>query len=515
MMSEKESSRINETNKNSNFEYNHYDRDDHSHHSNYSDRSHSDHIDPENHKIEPYIENSTEEGLKRTSKKQNTSSTHSNEYDTEEGRSVQEMPPFPGQPMIEPVNSIGNQSEQELAFPEGGAKAWLCVLGSWASMLATFGMVNCGGPIQAYLVTHQLKNFTESEISWILSVYAFLFFFGGVQVGPIFDTYGLKPILIPGCIGSVLSTFFLSLSTEYYQFMLGYGVLGGLSASLIFTPAIASVGHFFYRKRGVATGMAATGGAFGGLIYPLAMEKMFSELSFGWTMRVIGFVNLALLILAVLTIRTRLPQNKARGASVDIKAFKDKRFLFCTLGAFMIEFGIFVPVNYLTVYSLKHGVSEQTSYRMVVFLSVGSVLGRFLPGWFADKYGRFNVMVITTMLCAISCLAVWLPANDNLGAIVSFSVLFGIFSGSGISLTPVCISQICKTEDYGKRYGTCYFVASIGVLVGLPIAGAILQRQNGSYQGLIIFSGLCYFIGSCLFVFARGIGGGWKLWKIY
>jgi ABC-type multidrug transport system permease subunit len=79
----------------------------------------------------------------------------------------------------------------------------------------------------------------------------------------------------------------------------------------------------------------------------------------------------------------------------------------------------------------------------------------------------------------------------------------------------VCISQICKTEDYGKRYGTCYFFVSFGTLTGLPIAGAIQARQNGSYQGLILFSSAAYVIGIAFFIMVRIIGGGWSLKKIY
>lgn len=55
--------------------------------------------------------------------------------------------------------------------------------------------------------------------------------------------------------------------------MLDFGVLGGLGTSLIFTPAVSSIGHWFYKKRGNATGVAATGGAVGMFV------KLFSRTS--------------------------------------------------------------------------------------------------------------------------------------------------------------------------------------------------------------------------------------------
>lgn len=444
-------------------------------------------------------------------------------------RTAGEMAPPPAQPMIQPTSSRqtytsntndienhnDNESNEEDGFPEGGWKAWGVVFGAWCAMTSSFGVINAAGFIQAYLTQHQLKDKSESEVSWIFSIFLFLFFFGGVQVGPVFDAYGLKFVLVPGCVGIVLAIMFLSLSTEYYQCMLGFGVLGGISSSMVFTPSIAAVGHWFYERRGWATGVAATGGAVGGLVFPLIMNKMVHSIGFPWTIRVVGFIVLALCIGAVFTLKTRLPMNKSAGGAIDLKAFKDVRFVLACLGTFMIEWGIFVPINYITSYALSQGVGTNLAYNIVAFLNVGSIFGRFLPGYMADRFGRYNVMVITATATGIFCLALWIPAGDNVAAIIAFAVLFGFWSGTGICLTPVCISQICRTEDYGKRYGTCYFVVSFGVLTGLPIAGEIVNRQNGSYTGLIAFSGATYLCGAVFFLAARIVGAGWKLKTIY
>ncbi|ANB12530.1 Mch4p [Sugiyamaella lignohabitans] len=408
-----------------------------------------------------------------------------------------------------------NLPEEDMDFPEGGVRAWLVVFGSWAAMTSTFGIVNTSGYLQAWLSEHQLQHMSQSQISWIFSIYLFLFFLGGVLVGPIFDNYGLRPIFIPGCIGSVASLFILSVCKEYYQFILGFSILGGASATLVFTPSIAIVGHWFYRRRAGATGIACTGGACGGIMFPLLMIKLMPKIGFGWTIRIVGFIALFLLVVAVATLETRVPLAKSSGTIIDIKSLKDPRFACTTIGIFMIEWAIFIPITYLTSYALAKGVNQTFSYQLLAILNAGSILGRGLPGYLADIFGRFNVMIITTVVCAVMCLALWLPAGSSVTVMIAFAVMFGFWSGTGICLTPVCVSQVCKTEDYGKRYGTCYFFASFAVLTGLPIAGAIQNAQNGSYQGLILFASLTYLCGTCFFVLARIIGGGWKLTAIY
>jgi len=53
------------------------------------------------------------------------------------------------------------------AFPEGGRQAWLTVAGSSALLFVSFGWINCVGVFQDYYETHQLKDYTTSQISWI------------------------------------------------------------------------------------------------------------------------------------------------------------------------------------------------------------------------------------------------------------------------------------------------------------------------------------------------------------
>ena len=53
------------------------------------------------------------------------------------------------------------------SFPEGGAKAWFTVAGASACLFVSFGWVNCVGIFQDYYQTHQLKEYSASNIAWI------------------------------------------------------------------------------------------------------------------------------------------------------------------------------------------------------------------------------------------------------------------------------------------------------------------------------------------------------------
>jgi MFS family permease len=399
-------------------------------------------------------------------------------------------------------------------YPEGGLEAWLVVLGCWASLTAGMGLLNVLSSLHAWISTHQLASYSSSSVGWIFSTFPFFLYFAGVQIGPIFDVYGPRVLVIAGSIGLVTSLMCLSVSTEYYQFMLSFGVLGGLSTCCLFTSAVSAIGHWFHRRRGFAMGIACTAGGTGGLAYSLIMLFLAPRIGFGWSIRIIGFICAGLCTIACLFVKSRLPPNKAKGAKIDIKALRDPPYAIITLAVFLVEFAVFIPYTFLVDQALAAGMSRELSYALVCILNSAAIPGRLLPGYIADKYGRLNTMTITTIICCLLTFLLWLIGSGNHAAIIAYTVLFGFWSGAAISLTPVCIQQVCKTEDIGKRTGTTFTISSFGTLIGIPIAGAILgdgRGRGGGYDGLIAFSGGVYVLASVAFVVARGLTGGWKL----
>lgn len=55
-------------------------------------------------------------------------------------------------------------------------------------------------------------------------------------------------------------------------------ILFGFSASLLYSPATAVSGHWFLRRRSTAVGIVVCGSGLGGVIYPIALRRMFDEL---------------------------------------------------------------------------------------------------------------------------------------------------------------------------------------------------------------------------------------------
>lgn len=305
-------------------------------------------------------------------------------------------------------------------------------------------------------------------------------------------------------------TLLMTIPAEFYQFILSFGFCGGISASLLFNPSLSAIGHWFCKRRAFATGVACTAGGIGGIVFSLIILYLAPVIGFPWAIRVVAFISLGLLAIANILLRKRLPNNKKAKVYIDFSLFREINFSVTVAAVFLVEFAVFIPYTYLCSYALSSGFDSRDAYLQSVLLNVGALPGRVLPGYIADRFGAFNTMIVTSFACGAFILGLWLTADGVRARVIAFSILFGFWSGAAISLSPVCVSRVCKIEHYGKYNGMTYFVASFGALVGIPIAGALVDNSASPFNNLIWFAGGFYMVACIAFGIARGVAGGWR-----
>lgn len=291
----------------------------------------------------------------------------------------------------------------------------------------------------------------------------------------------------------------------------------GLGGALLNNPAYAVIGHFFNRRRGLATGLAATAGSIGGIVFPLILQATLPRLGYPWSMRILGFILLALAVPANLLVRTRLPPaEETLSVWPNFRLFLDPKLACCCGGIFFMEYGVLIPLTYVVSYAADHGLDPGESYVLPALLNAGSVVGRAIPGLLADKWGRFNMIILTVGMCAVSILGLWLPAGGSKALLVVFTVVLGFASGGNVSLLPVCVGQLCDSREYGRFLSSVMLVASFGTLTGIPIGGALLRLPGETgWTALVLFSALSYVIALGFYICARVQVVGWHLRTIY
>lgn len=230
--------------------------------------------------------------------------------------------------------------------PDGGLKAWLQVAMGFLVLFTTWGWLNSFGAFQTYYTSTLTES--PSTISWIGSIQVWLTFFISACSGRLLDAGLFLPTLFVGSVLQLVGIFLMSLSTQYWHLMLTQGVLTGLGGGIIFCPSIGLIATYFQDNRALAIGLTTLGNSVGGMIYPLIVRELLPEIGFPWTARVLGFVNLACLCLAMCFMRPRLPPRKS-GPIVDWKAFKEPVFVLYASGLFFAMSSLYFTLYYVSI----------------------------------------------------------------------------------------------------------------------------------------------------------------------
>lgn len=419
------------------------------------------------------------------------------------------------------------ESDDGSEFPDGGLQAWLAVLGAFVGLVPVFGMLNSTGAIESYISKHQLKDVPSSTVSWIFSLYLALSFLSCIFSGGYFDRNGSTIPMMVGSLVYVGGLFALANCQKTYQFILAFSVCSGIGTGILMTPLVSVVATWFYRRRGIATSVATMGGSIGGVIFPIMLRRLYSEVGYQWAIRILAFVFLACLLFALKFAHEREKpvaepfKSKKDMAkwyafeSLNWRYFLDWKFLFTALAASLAESSLTTAATYLTSYSLARGNSETMSYYLITANNGLGVLGRYIPAYLADKWlGRFNVSIITISMAAFFNFVIWLPFGGHSGALWAYACLYGFSTGSILTLTPVCIGQISSTQDFGKRYATAYFLQALITIPVLPIGGAIIGKGSiANYNNFVVYVSVLMTAGAVSYLISRNICVGFRLAK--
>ncbi|KAF2190959.1 MFS general substrate transporter [Zopfia rhizophila CBS 207.26] len=414
-----------------------------------------------------------------------------------------------GDNVLEPVRSKVESVNNVSSIPNGGLRAWLQVLGAFFLFFNSWGIINTFGSYQAYYETDLLPNSTPSAISWVGSIQAFLLLLVGALSGPIYDAGYFRHLLIGGSILLVLGQMMLSLCKGYWQVLLAQAFCIGIGCGALFIPSVAILSTYFTTRIATAVGLAASGSSLGGVIYPVVFHNLLPKIGFGWTTRVIGFIIIGTMLIPNVCMRVRvLPAH--RRAVLDLAAFKSRPYTFDVLGFFIGFIGLYMPFFYSQVYAIDQKLTNPNlAFYLLAIMNSTSVFGRIIPNYLADKIGPFNVVIPCTLASGI--LNFCMIAADSSAGIIVLIAFYGFFSGTFVSLPPTIIVHLSEhaRDKIGTRLGQSFACIAVGLLIGTPIGGAILDASG--YNAIWAFGGTMLLVSAVILSLSRGFHKGWRL----
>ena len=400
---------------------------------------------------------------------------------------------------------------------------------AWIICVTTWGYVNSFGVFQTYYA--ESLGESRSTVSWVGSIQLWVIFVMSAFSGRALDAGLFIPTLVVGSTIQLIGIFMTSFCHNFWQLLLAQGLCTGLGSGIIFCPAMGLVTTYFTRKRALAVAIVTTGNSFGGGIYPVAVRQLLPQIGFPWTIRVLGFINMACLLTTMAFMRPRLPPRKS-GPVIEWQAFREVPYVLLLFGLSFVFGALFFSYYFVSSVHLSNlsfmlmvvrigsygreiiGLSYADSTNLVIIFNVVSIPIRLLSGFLVGKYtGPLNAMIPLLYLNAVLAFA-WIGVSTRAGLYV-FTCIYGMTAGAFQCLLPTTVSSLHKDlSKNGVRLGMAFSIFSLAGLTGPPIGGALLQTNGGGrgcYVSAQLGAGLATAFGACFVVAARVYKDGWSL----
>ncbi|KAM0745863.1 MFS general substrate transporter [Meredithblackwellia eburnea MCA 4105] len=397
-------------------------------------------------------------------------------------------------------------------YPEGGFRAWKTVFASFILVCCCNGYGLVWGVLVQDLHQKSQKNTPLSTLNFSIGVANFILCFVSFVAGRMGDKYGYKRVISISVFGQFISFVASSfVSHSLVGLFLVQGVMLGISQGIGLPLFMTLPSRWFLRRRGLATGIAASGAGFGGAISSLIVRALLPRLGYGHTLLVYGCVNFAFSVLALILIEEREMESSKGKPRVNKNwlptgVWNDPAFYSLMIATVIGLMGFLTVFFYLTTYTqVTCPQLDPTSITPAVPLIVANFMsgfGRVFAGRFADMVGPVNAMLVSFTLGGLFQLVIW-PLANTFGKILALAALYGFACSWYLSLLPVVCAQLWGLKGLATITGLGVLMTGPGQLAGAPISGVILSRTGGNYAAVAYYSGANMMLGAAILTIAR------------
>ncbi len=369
---------------------------------------------------------------------------------------------------------------------------WVVVGAAFTLMLVGFGSAYS---FAAFFTAFESEfGASRGHIALVFSMAAFIWFASGAPGGVLSDRYGARRVTLAGvaCLAAALAI--ASMAGSVTMLYITYSIGIGLGVGLVYVPSVGAVQPWFGANRALASGIAVAGIGAGNIAGPLLAEWWIGE--FGWRGAYVALSLFALVVGggAALAMKSK-PIHKAQtveGTALRL-ALRTPQFWLLYASLILSCIGIFVPMVHLGPYAQDVGLTAAQGVALVSLIGLGSLLGRFTIGGFADRFGRVPSLAIAYAGLGVMLL-VWL-SGQSYWVLASFAVVFGMCYGAAVALRPTIVMDLYGARAVSGIIGFLYTGAGVGTLLGPWLAG-VAYDALGTYGLPIIAAALFSFLAA-------------------
>lgn len=342
-----------------------------------------------------------------------------------------------------------------------------------------------------YVAFLQAFGWSRGVTATALSISVLAEGFSMPLAGSLVDRWGSRKTLVLGGLLLAAGLAFSGTVSSLWQLYLWVGVVTALGLGLMgMVPHVAIIARQFSKRRGLAMGLAWSGGGLG-IAALLPVAQLLVDI-WGWRLAYVGMGALCL-VFVVLPSGVLMPRDKpaprkrverrvpVEGEWTVWEALTSTMFWLLFVSRVVASMGNQIITNHQVAHAVDIGYTPFFAASVLGLMGVFSIFGRVLFGYLTDVLSHQMVYTLVQAVSSVGILA--LVAADSTAypvLLYTYAACYGLGQGSRALVLSAISADVFLGRDFGAIYG--YFTMSIGIggAVGIWLGG-FLHDVFGNY----------------------------------
>ena len=303
----------------------------------------------------------------------------------------------------------------------------------------------------------------------------------GFLAGMMVDRFGPRRLMLVGIVvaGSALVGLAGVTTLGWFYFFYLFNALGYVLGGPL--PNQVLLSRWFDRARGKAMGIAYLGIGLGGALVPLVANALTQAQGWRGALRWLGVLMIVIALPAAIFVR----EPKTVGSQADQGAIgpvlRTRAFYLLAIGSMASIGAVGGTMQNLKLFlSLDRGLPQGEIAVTLSLILAGSLAGRLLMGWLADRWPKKQVMLLIYGIVAVSILPLALAPTP--ATLRVFALLFGIGLGGDYMIIPLMAAELFGVRVLGRLLGVVLTADGVAE-AAVPVIVATVRDRTGSYTG--------------------------------
>lgn len=337
-----------------------------------------------------------------------------------------------------------------------------------------------------------------------------VFAFAMILAGRCQDKLGPRVTAFIGGLLVSAGLLWVSTTTSYTVWVLGFGVLAGAGIGFGYSSATPPALKWFPPARtGLIAGLVVAGFGLASVYIAPLSDYLLGHYGVLGAMRFYGIVfavvvcGLSLLLINPPAGYVPAGAGAKKKAAPAVTATPGEMLRTPTFYLLWVMYFIGAGAGLMVIGSVT-GMAKKSmgeaAFVAVAVLAVGNAAGRIVAGLLSDRIGRrWTLMLVLACQAILMFVAIPVTGSQTMPAvaIVLIATLIGFNYGANLSLFPSFTKDLWGLKSFGVNYGLVFTAWGVGGFV-LPRVQQMLQTRSGSYTSSFMTAGGLLLIGAAM-----------------